>query len=221
MEETEQLAAPSGLQAGNSLGKVQLSWIRPTVGRVKTYEVYRGLEPGGPYDLLGSVRAPKFINKVAGGTRYFYMVKAIDSSGNESKASNEVVRGALHTVRYQEDLCVYTGIWKIQKTWRGSSDAYRGSSESEASATFTFTGGKIIWIAHRDKDLGIAQVYLDGMYIRSVDLYSVGAVYQYPVFESVPLKYGEHTIRIVVTGNRNRSSGGTAVPIDAFDVTEE
>ena len=58
MEETKQLAAPAGLQAGNSLGKVQLSWIRPTVGRVKTYEVYRGLEPGDPIRrefVLGAV----------------------------------------------------------------------------------------------------------------------------------------------------------------------
>ncbi len=221
MEETKQLEAPSGLRATNSLGKVLLSWSRPSAGRVKAYEVYRGLEPGGPYDLLGSVRSPKFIDKVSGGTRYYYVVKAVDASGNESKNSNEVCKGALHTVRYQEDLCEFTGVWKIQRTWRGSSDSFQESVEPDAAATFTFTGSKVTWIAHRDKNLGIGQVYLDGLYIRSVDLYSVGGVYQYPVFESVPLKYGEHTIRIVVTGNRNPSSKGFAVPIDAIDVVEE
>ncbi|MDP6957617.1 MAG: hypothetical protein QF645_02270 [Planctomycetota bacterium] len=221
MEETEQLLAPSDLRAKNALGKVLLSWNRPEGGRVKTYEIYRGLESGGPYDLMGSVRAPKFIDKVAGGIRYYYVVKAIDALGNESKASNEVLRGALHTVRYQEEACTFKGSWKIQRTWRGTSENFRDSTEPEATASFSFTGSKVTWIAHRDKNLGIGQVYLDNMYIRSVDLFSVGALYQYPVFESVPLKYGSHTIRIVVTGKRNPSSTGVAVPVDAFDVVEE
>ncbi len=221
MEKTESLSPPTSLKAANALGKVLLTWSRPEGKRAKSYEVYRGLESGGPYDLMGSVRALKFIDKVAGGTRYYYMVKAIDELGNESKASNEVLRGALHTVRYSDEVCTFKGAWKVQRTWRGTNETYRDSVEPEASASFSFTGSKVTWIAHRDKNLGIAKVYLDNVYICSVDLYSVGALYQYPVFESVPLKYAPHTIRVVVTGEQNRSSTSAAIPVDGFDVVEE
>ncbi|MCX7745459.1 MAG: VWA domain-containing protein [Clostridia bacterium] len=75
------------LQRGNT---VKLSWPR-VPGAVK-YTVYRGLQPGGPYEEVEKeTNKILFIdNKVNVDTTYYYAVKAIGKNGRESKLSEEV-----------------------------------------------------------------------------------------------------------------------------------
>jgi ASPM-SPD-2-Hydin domain-containing protein/centrosomal CEP192-like protein len=70
---------------------VSLSWTAST-SSVVGYNVYRGTQSGGPYDAITS--APD-ANKaytdstVVAGSTYYYVVTAVDSSGNESVYSNQ------------------------------------------------------------------------------------------------------------------------------------
>jgi len=71
---------------------VALTWVAST-STVAGYRVYRGTQSGGPYTLITSslVTAPAYTDTtVQGGTNYFYVVTAVDSSSNESAFSNEV-----------------------------------------------------------------------------------------------------------------------------------
>lgn len=70
-----------------------LSWIAST-SPVIGYNVYRGTASGGPYVMI--VTAPQAGTTytdltVQSGITYYYVVTAVDSTGNESSYSNEAV----------------------------------------------------------------------------------------------------------------------------------
>jgi hypothetical protein len=87
-------------------------------------------------------------------------------------------------------------------------------------ATFTFTGTSVSWIGYRGPQAGIARVILDGTVVAdSLDLYIPSEGPQEPVFTLSGLPAASHTLTIQVTGSKNLASTGTAVVVDAFDVT--
>jgi hypothetical protein len=71
---------------------VDLTWNAST-STVSGYNVYRSTVSGGPYAKINAslVAVLNYLDlTVQGGTAYFYVTTAIDSSGNESVNSNEV-----------------------------------------------------------------------------------------------------------------------------------
>lgn len=85
--------APGGLVASSGDGVVNLSWNGNTDTDLSGYAVYRSTTHGSGYDLLLSgVAATTFSdNAVTNGTTYYYVVTALDTGGNESPFSGEVV----------------------------------------------------------------------------------------------------------------------------------
>jgi len=91
------LVSLAGCSGGNATGTIQhsatLTWTASTSG-VAGYNVYRGVQSGGPYTRINSVlEAPtNYVdNTVQPGCTYYYVVTAVDSNGLESAYSNEVV----------------------------------------------------------------------------------------------------------------------------------
>jgi hypothetical protein len=87
-----------------------------------------------------------------------------------------------------------------------------------SSATITFTGTGIRWIAYRDAWSGIASVYLDGVLQTAVDTYVPLDLPQTTGFDIGGLNSGQHTLTIAVTGRHNPLSGGSWIWVDAFDI---
>jgi hypothetical protein len=93
---------------------------------------------------------------------------------------------------------------------------------------FTFRGTGIAWIGSKDQIHGRADVYVDGVKQASgVDLFcGVGLgsargelkTHQQVCYSQEGLSDGEHTIRIVVTGDKHPDASNTFVPVDAFQV---
>jgi fibronectin type 3 domain-containing protein len=82
---------PTGLCATAGVGHVDLLWSPNTEPDVQYYNAYRAAVAGGPYGQLASVTNPEYSDHaVAGGTTYYYVVTANDTSGNESSPSAEV-----------------------------------------------------------------------------------------------------------------------------------
>lgn len=106
-----------------------------------------------------------------------------------------------------------TGLWSY---YFNNSCHYSNTSGSTAS--FTFTGTGIQWIADKNADHGKADVYIDGVFKTTVDLYNVSDQLQQVVYSTSSLSYGQHTIQINVTGTKNSSAIGTYVNIDAFQI---
>jgi fibronectin type 3 domain-containing protein len=82
-------AAATGLVATPGNAQVSLSWAAST--GATSYHVKRGAVSGGPYTLLSSPASASFVDTgLSNGTKYFYVVSAVNSAG-ESANSPEVV----------------------------------------------------------------------------------------------------------------------------------
>lgn len=81
-----------------------------------------------------------------------------------------------------------------------------------------FEGNHITWIGTRGSDLGIANVYIDGVLQGTVDQYSPSYEVDVPLFSLNNLSDGFHTITIEVTDTKNPLSTDFYVEVDAFDV---
>ena len=75
------------------------------------------------------------------------------------------------------------------------------------------------WISARADTTGIANVYLDGTLVATVDTYSATLQTQVKMYTSPVLPRGAHTLIIEATGTQNPSSSNAWVVVDAFDVT--
>jgi hypothetical protein len=97
-------------------------------------------------------------------------------------------------------------------------DSY--TATTPAYAEFTFTGTGIQWIGESNYFCGVAEVYLDGEKVSTVDPFiAPSIVSQFVNFSREGLPYGQHTIKIVAAGQKNPASTqypGTRVLIDAF-----
>jgi len=113
---------------------------------------------------------------------------------------------------------VYRGAWydNLHAVHSGGG-AVLGMTNGD-QVTLKFTGTGVRWIGYRDEWAGIAQVYLDGSLVKKIDTYSSTGKAQQVLYSIEKLKNKTHTLRIYVTGKRNRSSAGTWVWVDAFDV---
>ena len=80
-------AAPAGLTATADESGVQLDWTDNLETDLAAYRVHRALATGGPYAKTGPdlVASSYLDTEVVADTTYFYVVTAVDSSGNESE----------------------------------------------------------------------------------------------------------------------------------------
>lgn len=86
---TLQALSGTGVTAQHS---VNLAWS-PSTSVVVGYNVYRGVVSGGPYSKVNSAVDPNVAytdSSVSGGSTYYYVTTAVDSSGTESAYSNQV-----------------------------------------------------------------------------------------------------------------------------------
>ena len=84
------------------------------------------------------------------------------------------------------------------------------------SVSFKFTGTAVRVISGKNADLGIANIYIDGVIAGTADLYNSSWIKQQTVFEKTGLSDGEHTVKVECSGNKNDASSGKIVIVDAF-----
>ena len=85
-------AAPAALEATAGDGQVTLDWADNSEGDLASYSVKRATATGGPYTTIatGVIVSAHTDTGVTNGTTYYYVVSAVDDSGNESANSSEV-----------------------------------------------------------------------------------------------------------------------------------
>lgn len=115
----------------------------------------------------------------------------------------------------------YTGSWTTVNDSSASAGSYRKASSALASASFSFNGSAVSWLATKDSSLGIANVYLDGQYISNVDLYSPTPEYQVKIFSYNLLASGDHTLTVKPSGTKNASATDFDITVDAFIYTKK
>jgi len=84
---------PEGLDAISKEGAILLTWRMNLELDLSHYDVYRSLDMHGEYEKINAFPIPgdhpRYLDTtVYAGPTYFYQVKAVDTSGNESEFSN-------------------------------------------------------------------------------------------------------------------------------------
>ncbi len=93
---------PEGLDAISKEGAILLTWRMNLELDLSHYDVYRSLDMQGEYEKINASPIagdhPSYLDTtVYAGPTYFYQVKAVDTSGNESEFSNIITAFPLDT----------------------------------------------------------------------------------------------------------------------------
>jgi hypothetical protein len=115
----------------------------------------------------------------------------------------------------------YSANWiqgNLNRSW--SEGSISETDVAGATATFTFSGTTVSWIGCRKLTIGIADVFVDGVFVREIDGFQPAPIegYQDTIFKASGLAPGTHTLTIQVTGRKNPAANNGFVVIDAFDV---
>ena len=138
-------------------------------------------------------------------------VRATDRRTN---TSDWVPGGLVRASVYQQSssAVTWTGTWHTTGWSSASGGSVRYATSRGASATFSFTGSSVAWVAAKGSTRGSVWVYVDGAYAGSVSLYAATGQSRAMVFARNWSTVGSHTLKIVVAG----TAGHARVDVDAF-----
>ncbi|MEV6008859.1 family 43 glycosylhydrolase [Streptomyces sp. NPDC051976] len=117
----------------------------------------------------------------------------------------------------------YTGTWTPATNQDWSQEDYDQtetySTTADDSVSVAFTGTQAQWIGPKNTNGGIADVYLDGSKVATVDTYTAGGKsYQQVLYSASGLAAGDHTLTIKVTGQKNPASSADTIVVDAINL---
>jgi cell wall-associated NlpC family hydrolase/putative cell wall-binding protein len=192
---------------GKATGTVDLYAAAASYGN-KVWDT--GLLPSGTHTVTLEWTG----TKNASATDYNIGVDAFDVIGTAVRANS----GPAAT-RYQDTdpRVSYTGLWDSTTTTSASGETFRYIDKA-GSASITFKGTYLAWIAKKSNQYGIAKVTVDGDDKGTVDLYSSTAVFAQNVWNTGTLADGTHTVTISWTGTKNASAAASNIGLDALDV---
>jgi hypothetical protein len=225
LEEINPVAAKptDGLVANSTLGRstvpLRISWeaatdAEPSSG-IDEYQVQARTRVGGDWRSWRTVdRTDKLAvtHRLSPGTHQF-RVRARDGAGNRSAWRN----GSPLVLKDPQGGSAIT----FGRTWsRARGDEFfdgstRYAPRTRSTATHTFTGSQVAWVASRGPNRGRAKVYIDGVLVETVDLYAGSRKHRRVVFLEKWATSGTHTIKIRVVAP-NAASSGKRVDLDAF-----
>ncbi len=137
----------------------------------------------------------------------------------EFEAYHDTTSGP-RTVNDSHASVAYAGPWKTYASPHEIGGDEHYTNVKGAACRLAFTGTGIAWIGVKNLDCGMADVYLDGKRLATVDTFNPGRLSQQELFAKRGLSRGRHTIQIVVTGTRNAASRDTHIVVDAFRVRD-
>ena len=101
-------------------------------------------------------------------------------------------------------------------TWVDGTSHYSNSTSAYAQYSCT-SCREIIWNATKSPDQGITNIYIDGSFITTIDLYASAREISRARFGTGAFGgLGAHTLRIEVSGNKNVNASNYFTEIDAF-----
>jgi len=179
------------------------SGVASTHWRLDSGEWHTGTSVPVPHDELGAHLLEWYSTDIAGN------IEA------DKSASFDVV------TRYDDTVegLGYSGTWfAATHPTNFIEGSIRTARNTGTGVTFEFTGTGYDWIAAKGPSYGIASVTLDDGDPEPVDLYNSAFVYKTKAWGARDLADTTHTVTIEFTGDKNPSSTGTQILLDAIDV---
>jgi hypothetical protein len=191
---------------------VYASWSASDPSGISSYAVQRRINGGAWTSVaISSGKATSGYQTVPFGVHVQAQARAADGLHNLSGWSAGPTVSALLSQQTGSAIA-WHGTWVTQSISSASGGSLRYGRFAGASATYTFTGSSIAWVAAHGPDRGSAKVYVDGVYIKTISLYSSVRSYRAIAFARNFGSTGTHTLKIVVVGTH----GHPRVDIDAF-----
>jgi hypothetical protein len=220
---TQNLLAGSALSSTSTL-PVQIAWSATDAeGSIAAYELQQSTD-GGPWTdvALSSATATTAKPTLGAGKTYQFQVRAQDGAGNWSGWKP----GPTFKVNVLQETDTNIGYtpttsWGSQSLSSASGGALRYASASGDVAKLSLGSGvlNVGWVAPKGSDRGKAEAWVDGVKAKDVDLYASGSQSRKVVFTKNALSASQaHAIEARVLGQKNASSSGTRVDVDAFVV---
>jgi len=226
---TAMVSATPGAQATLAFNGTSISWSgasRPNTGIARVYLDGIFAAEVDTYSPVNRIQGIVFTSPpLADGGHTL----TIEATGRMNTASTgaQIVVDAFDVMRpgtrFQETdpSVVYSGSWiqgNLNRTW--SEGTIAESNVPGAQATFTFVGTSVSWIGCRKFTTGIANVYVDGRFVTTIDTFAAAPKegYQDTIFTAAGLAAGTHTLTIESTGQKNPAASNNYVVVDAFDV---
>ncbi|MFQ6112688.1 MAG: ADP-ribosylglycohydrolase family protein [bacterium] len=121
----------------------------------------------------------------------------------------------LYPVDLKDPKWTWKGNWKeVTRGWQNQTLKVTEQKNAEASLTFEGTG--ILLTGAWDRDGGKADIYLDDQLVRTIDTYywvaNAGFTGAY-LYHVLDLSNSEHTIRMVLNGEKNQKATGAKIYI--------
>lgn len=178
---------------------------------VASYDVARSID-GGSFSVVATgLTSPALNVALASGHTYRFEVRARDKASNVGGWKAGSTTSTL--VRQDNSGYVHYGTgWHLASSTSYSGGYVHYATTAGASASFTFTGRAIAFVMTRAANRGRAWLYLDGVYVGSLDLYSATTAYRQVVWSRTWSSAAGHTLRLVVVG----TAGRPRVDLDAF-----
>jgi hypothetical protein len=170
--------------------------------------------PMGPHTLAIEVPSPRAKNRLS--SDYFTVIDAFDVIGVSATSDGMASAGRSEQT---SAAVTYMGSWisgNTDRTWSGGTASLGFASGQRATLNFIGTGAS--WIGFKGPQAGVANVYLDGIQVATVDAYAATEEVQAVLFSTSGLTPGLHVLAVEATGMKNASSIDRFVVVDAFDV---
>lgn len=146
------------------------------------------------------------------GKTYYFRLIATDNKSN-SKTSSTVYS----MVPFDNGSFTYSSGWGKWSYYKNYGGFTRYNNVKGSWAKFSFTGSSVYLIAPKSPNLGKADIYVDNVYQKTIDLFAWDTKYRQVVF-SKSLSGGSHTLKVVVKNKKNYYSNSTYVHIDGVAV---
>jgi hypothetical protein len=129
-----------------------------------------------------------------------------------------VAATSISTHRYSEtsSKITYRGIWRTAGFGGYAGNAAKYATKAGASATFAFSGAKVVWYGPVGPTRGKARILVDGTYVKTVNLYARSFTARKALFSRNWSSARGHTLTIEVLG----TAGHPYVAIDGFTVVD-
>jgi hypothetical protein len=181
-------------------------------GKFRT--LYRGLDSWrrvAYWWLTGSSRTTGWSTYA---TRYVSKVMTIYRGAPDRPAAPKTTSS--HSYSERNSKITYSGTWRMAGHPAYAGDAAKYSTKAGATASFAFTGRKVVWYGPVGPTRGKARILIDGTYLKTVNLYSSSFAAHKAVFSKSWSAAGAHTLVIEVVG----TPGRPYVAIDGFTVVD-
>ncbi|MDY6794921.1 MAG: fibronectin type III domain-containing protein [Actinomycetota bacterium] len=212
--------APANVTAVAIDPGVSIDWDASSERGLAGYNVY---EPQGSSGKWSKINDEPLVDNhyydVEGLAGSVYAVACVNFYGVESEYVKVEAAQSVAVVYEENDPSITVeGLW-VEETYEGPTNGkIRVAEDTGSNLYFTFKGNQVKMIVANYWTCGSANVYIDGVFVDTINQYSADPIYQVVDVNVPGLKSGKHVLTVEVLGSGNPEGDYNFVNIDAFEV---